>query len=246
VQDLENREATDDDLNRAVDIFESLAQRGRITRRVTVNDPAVEMHVPGVRMNLGGSETVGVPLAWTVADFAPLLLKRCLQATRLSQNVAARKALMDVADSTMAHLDRRRISHGPASGLWDDPGEVLFPNENRRPSTYPSWYLTERVVEALVAGARTFRESPVRSSEILSRARELLHEAEHLLNREMLDADADDTSAKRSELNKIEAILIRARKIIIQQPGTANALAMDALRRLDELAVAHQDATRSM
>jgi hypothetical protein len=62
----------------------------------------------------------------------------------------------------------------------------------------------------------------------------------------MLDADADDTSAKRSELNKIEAILIRANKIIIQQPGTANALAMDALRRLDELAVAHQDATRSM
>jgi hypothetical protein len=246
VQDLENREATDDDLNRAVAVFSALGARGRITRRVTVDDAAVEMHVPGVQMSLGGSETLGARLYWTVADFAPLLLKRTLQAARLSQNVAARTALMDLADQTMTHLDRRRITQGPAAGLWDEPAEVLFPTQKREPTTQPSWYMTERVVEALVAGARTFRASSVRSPAVATRAQELLHEAEHLLNREMLDADADDTSAKRSELNKIEAILIRANKIIIQQPGTANALAMDALRRLDELAVAHQDATRSM
>jgi hypothetical protein len=38
VQDLENREATDDDLNRAVAVFSALGARGRITRRVTVDD----------------------------------------------------------------------------------------------------------------------------------------------------------------------------------------------------------------
>ncbi|HEU5469558.1 MAG TPA: SCO2524 family protein [Actinophytocola sp.] len=247
VQDMENREATDDDLNRAVAVFESLAQRGRITRRVMVNDVAVNLHVPGVQMRLGGTADLGPQLFWRVADFAPLLLKRTLQAARLSGNVGAREELMRLAEATMDHLSRRRISYGDGEGLWDDPGEVLFPNEDRKPMDLPSWYLTERVVEGLVAAARTFDEAPVRSTAVINRAQELLHEADHLLNREMLqDADVDDGSARRDELTSIEATLARARRILIQQPGTANALAMDALRRLDEMAVAHLDATRGI
>jgi hypothetical protein len=247
VQDLQNREATDDDLNRAVVVFESLAQRGRITRRVTANDPAVRMHVPGQRIKLGGTAAIGPQLYWHVADFAPLLLKRSLQAARLSANVRAREELLRLAEAIMDHLTRRQIAQGEAEGLWDDPGDVLFPHEDRKPVDRPSWYLTERVVEALVAAARTFMEAPVRSPAVIARAQELLHEADHLLNREMLaDADVDDNSARRAELTSIEATLARARKVLIQQPGTAHALAINALRRLDEMAVAHLDASRSI
>jgi len=246
VQDLENRQATDDDLNRAVAIFESLAQRGRITRRVTVDDPAVGMHVPGVQMRLGGTEAIGPQLCWSVADFAPLLLKRTLQSAHLSANVNARDQLMRLAEMTMEHLSRRQISQGPAAGLWDNPGEVLFLRKDFQPEDKPSWYLTERIVEALVEAARTFVGSPLHSTAVASRAFDLLHEADHLLNQEILDADTDDTSVRRAELISIEATLTRARRIVVEKPGTANALAMDVLRRLDELAVAHLDATRSI
>lgn len=247
VQDLANREATDDDLNRLVLIFESLAQRGRITRRVTQNDPAVEMHVPGERIRLGGTDKLGPQLYWTMADFAPLLLKRTVQSARLSSNVEARDRLMRLAEATMDHLARRRIGPGhlPA-GLWDDPSEVLFPNEKREPVTTPSWYLTERVVEALVTMAATFESPPLRSPQLRARALDLLHEADHLLNRELLEAGADENPTRRDDLTDIENTLDRARRIVVERPGTANALANEALRKLDMLAVAHLDATRSI
>jgi hypothetical protein len=246
VQDLENRQATDDDLNRAVLIFESLAQRGRITRRVTVDDPAIGLHVPGVQMRLGGTESIGPQLYWTVADFAPLLLKRTLQSAHLSANVNARVQLLRLAEMTMEHLSQRQISEGAAKGLWDDPAKVLFPRKDRQPENKPSWYLTERVIEALVEAERTFRGSPLHSPQAASWALDLLYEADHLLNQQILDVDTDDTSRRRAELIDIEKTLTRARQIVVEQPGTAHALAMDVLCKLDKMAFAHLDATRGI
>ncbi|GLY70472.1 hypothetical protein Atai01_70910 [Amycolatopsis taiwanensis] len=243
VQDLQDRQATDDDLNRAVSVFESLAERGRITRRVMTTDPNVQMHVPGVQMRLGGTETIGPQLYWSVADFAPLLLKRTLQAARLSGNVTARNRLLRLAETTMEHLARRQIRQGPATGLWDDPSEVLFPYDERKPEEAPSWYLTERVIEALVAAARMFAEQPLRSAAVIVRTHDLLNEAEHLLNQELLSADA--TAAVRSKLGEIEAKLVRARNVVNDRPGTANALTVDALLKLDQIAIGHDDASRS-
>lgn len=245
VQDLVNREATDDDLTRAVAIFEELARRGRITRRVMKDDDAVALHVPGVHMTLTGAEKLGPPLYWRVADFAPLLLKRSLQAARLSGNVSARDQLMALAEATMDHLDTRRLNIGNSAGLWDDPSEAFFPQIDSAQEEKPSWYLTERVVEGLVAAVRTFQEPPLRSAAMITTALSLLNEADHLLNQEMLTADADDESAMQRGLSKIESMLARARLILNERPGTANALALDALRELDELAVARLDATRS-
>jgi hypothetical protein len=243
VQDLQDRQATDDDLNRAVAVFESLAQRGRITRRVMESDRSVGMHVPGVQMRLGGTATIGPQLYWSVADFAPLLLKRALQAARLSGNVTARNRLLRLAETTMDHLAKRQIGRGPATGLWDDPAEVLFPYEERKPEEAPSWYLTERVIEALVAAARLFAEQPLRSTGLIIRTHDLLNEAEHLLNQELLGADA--TTAVRSKLGEIEAKLVRARGMVNERPGTAHALTMDALLKLDQIAIGHDDAARS-
>ncbi|PRY37822.1 SCO2524 family protein [Umezawaea tangerina] len=244
VQDLEARQATDDDLNRAVSVFESLAQRGRITRRVTKDDPAVDMHVPGVRMTLVGSDEIGPQLYWHARDFAPLLLKRCLQAAALSANRVARDRLMRLAETTMDHLDKRRIHDGDALGLWDDPGETLFSDARLPAEKLPSWAMTERVIEALIAGSRTFQQQPLRSPGMRARAEEALHEAEHLLNRLLVNSDSDDTSARSAEIVVIERRLSRAREVITEQPGTANALALAALLSLDEMNVAHNDASR--
>lgn len=245
VQDLINRQGTDDDLNRAVEVFAELARRGRITHRVMKEDPAVVLHVPGVPLTLkeGGSPAnPGPRLYWRAADFAPLLLKRSLQAARLAANVNARDRLLLIAESTMDHLLRRRSA---SSGLWDDPGEVFFLSESPPPDPKASWYITSRVIEGLVDAAKTFQEPPLCSPNTIVDARDLLNEAEHLLNQEMLGVDADDESAMQAGLGQIEARLNRARRIINERPGTARALILDALRELDELAVASLDATRS-
>jgi hypothetical protein len=73
----------------------------------------------------------------------------------------------------------------------------------------------------------------------------LLNEAEHLLNRELLEVNAADFSANRRALAKIERHLDRARRLIDERPGTAVVLTMRALDQLDELAYADQDAMRS-
>ncbi|MFD6451138.1 SCO2524 family protein [Nocardia sp. NPDC055165] len=246
IQELVARTASDDDLTRAVDIFDELARRGRILRRATSGDPAVELHDPGVRMVLRGSEKVdnGPRLAWAVSDFAAVLLKRSLQAARLSGNITARDQLMELAKAIMDHLDRRMIQEGPATGLWDDPGAV-FGTDTTKPVTAPSWYMTERIVECLVAADRTYREAPLRSPAMVTRAVELLNEAEHLLNQGMLNVSIEDKSPNRIELDDVEDKLERARKLVNVQPGTAFTLASAALVALNRLAFATQDATRS-
>jgi hypothetical protein len=45
---------------------------------------------------------------------------------------------------------------------------------------------------------------------------------------------------------RIDSKLQRARQLLYDKPGTANALLMDALRELDELAVAREDVARSV
>ncbi|TCJ99590.1 SCO2524 family protein [Nocardia alba] len=243
IQELVARTASDDDLTRAVGIFDELSRRSRITRRTTKDDPAIGLHTPGVRMLLRGSEKVdggGPELAWFVSDFAPVLLKRIMQAARLSGNIAARDQLMELAKEIMDHLNDRAIADGDASGLWDNPAAVFGgPQEDR-----PSWYLTERMVECLVAAERTYREAPLRSPAMVSRAVELLNEAEHLLNQAMLDVSATDNSAKRTSLEGVEEKLDRARRLVSIQPGTSFTLASDALTALDGLAVSRNDARR--
>lgn len=247
IQELVARTASDDDLTRAVGIFDELARRGRIIRRPTQDDPSVALHHPGVRMTLRGSELVeggGPRLEWIASDFAPVLLERSLQAARLSGTITARDRLMELAKKVMDHLDLRMITDGDAAGLWDDPG-AAFGVAAKAGQTLPSWYLTERVIECLVTADRTYREAPLRSAAMVVRAVELLNEAEHLLNQEMLNVSVEDTSANRIALDGVEQQLARARDVVNRQPGTAFTLASAALIELDRLAYARLDAMRS-
>ncbi|MGB3437380.1 MAG: SCO2524 family protein [Actinophytocola sp.] len=241
--DLLARRATDDDLTRTVAILEELAIRGRVNRRVTRGDSATLLHVPGVRIELSGAEKLGSVMSWVVSDYAALLLKRAVRAAELSRNSVARERLLTVAEESLTHLWRRRLTGGEGSGLWDDPGEV-FPGVEGH-YKLPTWSLTERIIESLVIAAAAVGAAPIRSTRLQEIAGDLLGEADHLFNQEQLQTSRHGTSPMNESLQRIENKLSRARTLLQERPGTATAIVIDVLRELDEFAVARQDALRS-
>jgi len=243
IKDFVNRSFTVRDIQEVVGIIEELAQRGRITRRMSSGDPAVALHFPGVRIRLSGSDRLGPRLVWYTADYTALLLKRTYQAVQLTNEVNLRERLAFVAESAMDHLYDRRLDRAPGAGLWDDVTRLLIYDRGAsRPKL--SWHQTERVVEALVMTARAYVQDPPRSTQMAEIAMRLLNEADHLYNQELLDVDADDRSALHTHLDRIESLISRAREVQSQRVSTSVALAEEALRLLDQLAQARQDASR--
>ncbi|MBH0775717.1 hypothetical protein IT779_05385 [Nocardia sp. NEAU-351] len=246
IEDLVRRNASDDDLTRAVAIFDELAGRGRIIRRPMKDDPSVLLHRPGVLLRLRGTERVdnGPLLHWQVSDFSAVLLKRMLQAARLSNNVAARDKLMELSKSTMDHLHSRILRRG-AIGLWDDPAGA-FSDGSHTEEHMPSWYMTERVIECLVAAEHTYREPPPNWPELQTVARVMLNTAEHRFDQEMLGVSVDDYSDNRAALDGVERNIDEARRLIREDAATTFVHTLDALRELDKLAAARRDATRNV
>ena len=245
IQDLIARTATDADLLKAVDILKELAQRGRITRRMSAGDEALALHYPGVPQGLGGSEeAVGTALVLYTADYAPLIIKRSLQAAQLTDDVEAREALMALAEAAMDHLYERRMTrNGYPIELWDDLS--AFPGMKGVDFDRPSWYLTERVVEALVATASAFEQEPPRSPAMYDHLLRLLNEADHVYNRELLRSNVSEKTALRDRLEEIGTLIGRARELSRRRTSTAIAKAEEALRLLDALEVARFDAGRT-
>jgi hypothetical protein len=244
-QDLLAGLATDDDLTRTVAVLEELAVRGRVNRRIVPGeDVARDLHVAGVRLDLDGAGDLGPPMTWLATDFTAQLLKRAVKAAGLSRNSVARDKLLTVANDALAQMWRRRIRTGPAAGLWDDPSE-MFP-EVTRDKRRPSWYMTERAVEGLVLAAQMVDQPPIRSNALIDHAAKLLGEADHLFSQYELETVQNGDHPASEGVARIETRLTRARRLLYERPGTANALAMSVLQELDELQVARADAARSM
>ncbi|WP_326752666.1 SCO2524 family protein [Streptomyces hirsutus] len=243
VHDLIRRKATDDDLTRTVAIMERLADRGRVTSRMTRNDPTVRLHHPGVTMPLAGSERSGAPLEWRMTDFSAQLLKRIIQLAALSRNIEAQDRLIRLGEQAFEHLWDRRIEDGEGAGLWDNAAAV-FPEAalGRR----LSWSITERVTECLVAARSLYEQQPIRSPELAELARELLSEAAHLFGKEQLEASVTTDGSRGRAMRSIESRLDRARDLVDERPATAFALALPVLQELDTLAQARGAATEEM
>lgn len=238
VENLYRERGTDTDLTRVGLVLEELATRARINRRIAAGDPAVMFHEPGVQLNLD-STAGGPPLAWVVSDYAVLLLKRAIRVARLARGTELRGRLLMLADETWAHLSARRIASDGAVGLWDQPSNV-FPGAAMS-SKDPSWYFTERVVEALVATADVVLAAPLRSEPLHQNALDLLNEAEHLYDQELLRGSDRGEDLTRT-LERLGLTLRRCREIMDGRPGTAVALASEVVRELDALATARQRA----
>jgi hypothetical protein len=136
----------------------------------------------------------------------------------------------------------RRLTTGPGADLWDDPGNV-FPSVPLQ-SDDPSWYFTQRVVECLVSAAAAVTEAPLRNERLVATAKDLLSEADHLYNRELLAGSASSGVTMRANLERLDARLERAREVINTVPGTTMAILYEVLLEIDELATARQGSDR--
>jgi len=226
-------------------LLEELANRGRITRRLMKNDPALLVHMPGMRLRMRGSEKVaaGPLLIWTATSYSVLLLKRLLRVAELLDDSATRIRFLDMADRVWAHIEGRKLVTGPARGLWDNPASV-FPEASLPTFDAPSWYHTERVIETLVGAANVTLSLPAAVSQLNERAEQLLAEAEYLFDRERLRGTSDTGERMRESFQVVGAKLRRARDLLRDRPGTASILAGDVLRELDTVDAARQDTAR--
>jgi hypothetical protein len=244
LHDLLNRRATDDDLTRTVAVLEELAvhRNLRLGRPIEPDDKAVGLHTPGVRLDLIGTEKLGPLMCWTVGDFAAVLLKRSLRAAGLSRNSGARSRLYALAEEALGHMWRRRLKTGPATGLWDDPSDLV---PGVVPREAPSWYMTKRVIDCLTEGIKTILQPPLRGSGLIDNAAERLSEADHLFSQDRLMSSAGLGSEEYAVLGGIQTQLEQSRMLLQERPGTAGALADDVLRKLHLLRMAREDAKRS-
>jgi hypothetical protein len=71
-------------------------------------------------------------------------------------------------------------------------------------------------------------------------AADLLNEADHLYDRELLNGTTTRGETLRVELDRIGTELRRARAVRREQPGVAVAVTEEVLRKLDRLSAARQ------
>jgi hypothetical protein len=246
VKGLTQLRGADAELMRIGRVLAELADRARITRRPVRNDAAVALHLPGLqlRLNYGPRSHADNPddptLLWTVSDFAPLLLQRMATLAGLVSDARQRSSLLEIADRVWDHLLERRLRSAQGRNLWDYPAGALpeLPTEADEP---PSWYYTQRVVQALVTTANVLDRPPLRSERMTDFAAELLSEAEHLFDRQLMRG-IDSGSSLLNTVKIIRLHLSRARELLADQPGTAVVLASNALNLLSEISAATQKA----
>jgi hypothetical protein len=180
---------------------------------------------------------------WTVSSYTLLVLKRVLRVAELLEESSARTRFLDLADLIWAHIEGRQIEATTGRGLWDEPTQV-FTGTTFAPYEVPSWYHTERVIEALVAAANVTQRAPSATDELVIIAKQLIAEAEYLFDRERLQGTSDSGEQMRESFQVIGTKLRRARELLRDRPGTASVLAGDVLRDLDGIDAARQDTAR--
>jgi hypothetical protein len=183
-------------------------------------------------------------LQWTVSSYASLVLKRLLLVSELIDDRVTRLRFLDLADRIWAHIEQRRIGAPFGRGLWDEPTQA-FGGTPFAPYGGPSWYHTERVIEALVAAANvTLSRAGSADPELVQFATRLIAEAEQRFDEELLRGTDDAGARLRGMFQVVGAKLRRARELLEDRPGTAGVLASDVLRELDTIDAARQDTAR--
>lgn len=242
LQDLTRREANEDDLRRLQPLMSELANRGRITRRALLQDQALEIHRPGLRVTLDGSELLGPALMWRLTDFSPLLLRRVAQAAALTTDQRRRDQLLSLGADIWSHLTHRVFREGDLLGLWDDPTRVFVRLE--RTDARLSWTMNFRIIEALVGVWASQANRATRNQDLAELARAMISEAEYKVNQELAYTVALQTPLQNT-LQELSESVGRAKTMREVQPATAMALCVPILQELDRIALGRTDAQRS-
>ncbi|HEV2633990.1 MAG TPA: SCO2524 family protein [Actinocrinis sp.] len=246
IQDLRERNATEDDLRRLEPLLTDLANRARITRRPLREDQMADLHWPGLLLELETTDPIEVVMAWRVRDFAPVLFKRACQLARLTGDPAVRDRLLQLATAAWNHLQNRQIrpEAGTGTGLWDNPHRVF--NTTDKGDGSVSWQMTTSVVDALVTSAGALGKRAARSQELVRIAKDMVSEAEFLLNQQLLSTPALANAPSQASLQRIREDMQRASSKANDQPSLALALAVNAVNQLDSIALSRQDVERGM
>jgi hypothetical protein len=240
---LAAQRGNDSKLARLGNVLAELANRARITRRPFADDPALLLHAPGVTVRLEGPGLDdGPPIHWVGTDFAQLLLKRSLAVAELITTVESRTQLLELVDRLWDHIDQRRLNlvddvRLRDVHLWDQP-KAVFPTADVAVFQHVSWHHTLRVVESLVIAAHLVDSEPLTGDTLRPLAKELLAEAEHLYDKELLAGSTESGRKLRDDLDQIIERVRRAREVSDERPGSAIALLTLALAELDKLAAA--------
>lgn len=233
----------DEEFGRIASVLVELAQRARITRRASLDEPALLLHAPGKRVTLNDDTSKPI-MTWNVNEYSTVLLQRAATVAGLLGNARGRSELLELADEVWDHLLLRRIPDGQHRGLWDHAGGA-FPGLAPKPDA-PSWYLTQRVVEALVTAGELLWERPFpRAGRLVSYAQDLIDEAEYLFDRELMRGTFAGEAMQRS-MRSIRASLRRAQLLVDERPGTAAALANALLLLLNDIATGQQKASEGI
>ncbi|MGW1061024.1 SCO2524 family protein [Micromonospora rubida] len=233
----------DEELGRIASVLVELAQRARITRRASPDEPALFVHAPGKRVTLNAERSKPI-MTWNVNEYSTVLLQRATTVAGLLSNARRRSELLELADEVWDHLLLRRIPDGRHRGLWDHAGGA-FPELAPKPDA-PSWYLTERVVQGLVNAGQLLWERPFpRAGRLATYAQDLIDEAEYLFDRELMRGTFAGEAMQRS-MRSIRASLRRAQLVVDERPGTAAALAYTLLLLLNDIATGQQKASEGI
>ncbi len=239
IRDLVERRVDEKELDRVSRVLELLANRARITLPTYPGDVAPTLHAPGDIIDLIADTSGESPeLAWVMSDFAPLLMRRAVSLAGLLRNAELRARMLDLSDQVWTHLESRRMERSRGF-VWDQPQRV-FP-ELKMVHDRPSWYFTKRVVDSLITSAEVIGSEPLRSEQATRLAEEMLAEATHLYDQELLRGPVDPGPSTRDKLQLLAGQLNRARESVATHPGTALALANRILLDLHELAFARAD-----
>jgi hypothetical protein len=235
VKDLVRRRGAATRLARIGAVLSDLSNEGRVTRQYRKGDSGLLLHNPGLEVVLEGSDTDSpdkTKSIWYVEEFASLLLQRSVAIASLLNDVEERARLLRLADGVWDHLARRRLTGKNHRRLWDQPSNVFaeLPEHEE-----PSWYYTERVVAGLVSTANLLSEEPIVNDRLVLHAFDLLFEAEHLYDMELMRGTTDASLGVVDVLTEIRSKLERARSIARTRPGAATALVNWILLELDGL-----------
>ncbi|GIJ79917.1 hypothetical protein SAMN05443287_102440 [Micromonospora phaseoli] len=233
----------DEEFGRIASVLVELAQRARITRRASPDESALVVHAPGKQVTLNDATSKPI-MTWNVNEFSTVLLLRAATVAGLLNNARQRSELLELADEVWEHLLLRRIPDSRYRGLWDHAAGA-FPGL-APPPVAPSWYLTERVVHALVTAGQLLWERPFPRAGSLARyAQDLIDEAEYLFDRELMRGTFAGEAMQRS-MRSIRASLRQAQSLVDDRPGTAAALASSLLLLLNDVTTGQQKASEGI
>jgi len=185
-------------VERLIPLVEDLASRARITRRPeppTSDEALRRLHSPGHVVEMFDADNKKV-LTRPVYDFAPRLLKLCGRLLALTTEEDSRERILKLANQIWLHLSKRRIEptivEERNSSSWDTLARVYEGFDDTRDLSHApapsadtqvrvaSWYITERVTEALVAVAESNLTASPPTANADQLVQELASELEYL------------------------------------------------------------------